>query len=40
VIEVEQLRESAHRALLAALLAEGNRAEALQHFRRYCHDAS
>jgi DNA-binding SARP family transcriptional activator len=32
----EPLRESAHRMLIAAHLAEGNRYEALRQYRRYC----
>jgi DNA-binding SARP family transcriptional activator len=34
-VAAEPLRESAHRALIRAYLAEGNRAEAIHHFRRY-----
>ena len=34
-IAAEPLRESAHNALIAAYLGEGNFAEAHQHFQRY-----
>ncbi|MDQ1713154.1 MAG: hypothetical protein QOE45_2604 [Frankiaceae bacterium] len=34
-VRVEPLRESAHRALIAVHLAEGNRSEALREFRAY-----
>jgi DNA-binding SARP family transcriptional activator len=34
-VSAEPLRESAHHALIRAYLAEGNRAEAIRHFRRY-----
>src|SRR6266542_755007 len=34
-VAAEPLRESAHRALIAAYLAEGNRSEALRQFDRY-----
>ena len=40
-VSVEPLRESAHRAVIRAHLAEGNRAEALRqftHLRRLLHD--
>ncbi len=32
----EPLRESAHRALISAYLAEGNPGEAVRQYRRYC----
>jgi DNA-binding SARP family transcriptional activator len=35
-IATEPLRESAHSALIAAYLSEGNSAEADRHFRHYC----
>jgi DNA-binding SARP family transcriptional activator len=34
-VEAEPMRESAHRALIAAHLAEGNRSEAVRQFRLY-----
>lgn len=34
-VAADPLRESAHRALIRVYLAEGNRAEAIHHFRRY-----
>ena len=36
-IRVEPLHESAHAALIAAHMAEGNRTEAFRHFRSYSH---
>ena len=36
VVAAEPLRESAHRSLIRAHLAEGNRAEALRQFSLYC----
>ena len=35
-VEGEPLRESGHRALIAAYLAEGNRWEAIRHYRIFC----
>ena len=35
-VTAEPFRESAHRALIEVHLAEGNRSEAIRHFRRYC----
>jgi DNA-binding SARP family transcriptional activator len=35
-VNAEPLRESAHRALIRAHLAEGNRLEAVRQYRRYC----
>lgn len=35
-VRAEPLRESAHRVLIDAHLAEGNRTEALRHYRMYC----
>jgi DNA-binding SARP family transcriptional activator len=35
-VEAEPLRESAHRSLIAVYLAEGNEAEAIQWYRRFC----
>jgi DNA-binding SARP family transcriptional activator len=35
VVSAEPLRESAHRALISAHLAEGNRGEAIRQFERY-----
>lgn len=36
-IGTEPLRESSHRALIAAFLAEGNPAEAIRHYRQFRH---
>ena len=36
-IAAEPLRESAHTALIAAHISEGNSAEAHRYFRHYCH---
>lgn len=35
-VRTDPLRESAHRALIAAHLAEGNAAAAVQHYREFC----
>jgi DNA-binding SARP family transcriptional activator len=35
-VRVEPLRESAHRALIAVHLAEGNHSEAIREYRAYC----
>jgi DNA-binding SARP family transcriptional activator len=35
-VEAEPLRESANRSLIAVYLAEGNEAEAIQWYRRFC----
>lgn len=35
-VRAEPLRESAHRALVTVHLREGNRSEALRHYRRFC----
>ncbi|HZC53880.1 MAG TPA: bacterial transcriptional activator domain-containing protein [Mycobacterium sp.] len=35
-VRLEPLRESAHRAVIDALLAEGNVSDALGHYRRFC----
>jgi DNA-binding SARP family transcriptional activator len=34
-VRIDPLRESSHRALIRAYLTEGNRAEALRHYRRF-----
>ena len=39
-IQVDPLRESAHRALISAHLAEGNASAGLRHYRDYCRRAA